>query len=354
MKNSPKQALSKFKREPKPAPEPIDPTERVTNESVKRHRDEVLSKGRQFKYPFQHSKHRIAIISIIVVVGALGILGLLTGLQLYRWQSTSDFTSSVTGILPFPVAKVDGTYTPYESYLFELGSSLHWQEKYGTTDLKSPDGKRQIDYLKRSALNKAMTNTIAHKLAKQNNITVGDEEIETVVARVKAGGGDLTQILGESFDFTESELRRYIKDNLLRQKVARTLDKEAPKRAEQALAQIKAGKSFSEIAQTVSEDIETKQLGGDIGIVERGRANLPPEISQKVFELQAGQVSEVIKTSSDYFIITVTEKIDENRAKVALIRIKVKDMTQYLKEYQDQKKVKEYIKLEQAQTQIDQ
>lgn len=346
----PKQMLNKLKRQKKPEAAASQTEQRVTNDTVSRHRDEVLSKGRQFKYPFQHSKHRVAIISMIVVVVALLLLGGYTGLQLYRWQDTSDFTKGVTGILPFPVARVNGSRTSYESYLFELSSSLHWQEKYGTTDLKSPDGKRQIEYLKRSALDKAMTNTIARSLAKQHKITVDDKEVDDVVARVKSSGGDLSQILGESFNFTESELRRYIKDNILRQKVARELDAGAPKRVEAILAEIKAGKPFADVARASSEDLETKQLGGDIGVVEKGRANLPPEVSDKVFQLQPGQVSDVIKTSSDYFIVTVTEKVDENRAKVSIIRIKVKDMTQYLKEYREQNKVKEYIKLQQSTT----
>lgn len=349
--NKLKQAQAKTKRaNQKPVITEPDVQERVTNESVSRHRDEVLSKGRQFKYPFQHSKHRVAIISIGVVIAAVVLLGSFTAGQLYRKQNTSNFTQSVTSILPFPVAKVNGTYTSYESYLFELGSSLHWQEKYGTTDLKSPDGKRQIDYLKRSALDKAMTNTIAHVMAKKNNISVSDKEIDDVVARIKANGGDLGKILGESFDFTEDELRRYIKDNILRQKVARDLDTEAPKRAANVLNEIRSGKPFADVAKASSEDLETKQLGGDVGVVERGRANLPQEVSEKIFQMQPGQVSDVIKTSSDYFIVTVTEKVDENRLKVAIIRIKVKDMTQYLKQYRDEKKVKEYIKLNEVTT----
>lgn len=347
MKNRPKQALDKLREKatPKPKPEISDPSERVTNESVSKHRDEVLSVGRRFKYPFAHSKHRVAIISVGVVIAAVLLLGVTTGLQLYKWQNTSNFTRSVTAILPFPVARVNGAFTPYESYLFELGSSIHWQEKYGTTDLKSPDGKRQIDYLKRSALDKAMTNTIAKTLAKENKISVEDSEIDAVVARIKASGGDLNQILGESFDFTEAELRRYIKDNILRQKVAQKLDKEAPVRADQVLAEIKAGKAFSDAAKDSSEDLETKQYGGDIGVVEKGRASLPTEVSEKIFQLQPGQVSDVIATSSDYFIVTVTEKVDENRARVSLIRIKVKDMAEYLKEYREQKKVREYIRI---------
>lgn len=346
----PKQMLNKLKRHKNPETVAIQTEQRVTNDTVSRHRDEVLSKGRQFKYPFQHSKHRVAIISIIVVAVALGLLGSYTGLQLYRWQDTSDFTKGVTGILPFPVAKVNNSHTSYESYLFELSSSLHWQEKYGTTDLKSPDGKRQIEYLKRSALDKAMTNSIARSLAKQHKLSVSNKEVDDVVARIKASGGDLSQILGESFDFTESELRRYIKDNILRQRVARELDKDAPKRAAVVLGEITAGKPFADAARSSSEDLETKQLGGDVGVVERGRANLPPEVAEKVFQLAPGQVSDVIKTSSDYFIVTVTEKVDENRAKVSIIRIKVKDMTQYLKEYREQNKVKEYIKLQQSTT----
>jgi hypothetical protein len=337
-------ALAKFKR--KPTAEEVQPAPaRVTNDSVSHHRDEILSKGRRFKYPFHRSKHRVAIISIIVVVAAVALLSGFTGLQLYKLQSTSDFTHSVTSVLPFPIAKVNGSYVSYESYLFELNSSVHWQEKYGTTDLKSPDGKRQIEFLKRSALDKALTNNVAHTLAKKNNISVTDEEVDQVVARIKSSGGDLSQILGESFNFTESDLRRYIKDNILGQKVARDLDKEAPQRAQAVLSQLKAGKAFADAAKESSEDLETKQIAGDIGVVEKDRANLPPEVSNAIFKLQAGQVSDVITTASDYFIVTVNERVDETRAKVSIIRIKVKDMAQYLSEYRDQKKVSEYIKL---------
>lgn len=339
------------KKQPVAAATPeLEAPDRVTNDTVSHHREEVLSKGRQFKYPFHRSKHRIAIISIGVVVAAVLVLGSIMGLQLYRWQDTSDFTRSVTNVLPFPVARVNGSFTHYESYLFELNSSLHWQEKYGTTDLRSPDGKRQVEFMKRSALDKALTNTVAHTLAKKNKITVDDKDVDAVIARVKANGSNLNQILGEQFDFTETELRRYIKDNLLRQKVARDLDKNAPIRAEKILAEIKAGKPFAQAANESSEDLESKQLGGDIGVVEKGRANVPQEVADAIFKLNQGEVSGVIKTSSDYYIVTVTQKVDETRSKVAIIKVKVKSMTDYLNEYRNAKKVHEYIKLQKVTT----
>lgn len=343
-------ALAKLKRSASKKPEPPKTeVSSVTNNSVSHHRDEILQKAQKFKYPFHRSKHRIAIISISVVVAAVVLLGSFMVLRLYRWQSTSDFTRRVTKILPFPVANVNGERTSYESYLFELNSSIHWQEKYGTTDLKSPDGQRQIEYLKRSALDKAMTNTVAGSLAKKNNVSVSSEEIEAVVARIKAGGGNLDQILSEQYNFTESELKRSIKNSILQRKVAHELDKDAPKRAEAVLAQIKGGAAFSEVAKNSSEDLETKQLAGDIGVVDRNHANLPEEVTAAIFKLQPNQPSEVISTSGDYFIVQVTEKVDENRARVSLIRIKVKGMSEYLEEYREQEKVKEYIKLESVQ-----
>lgn len=319
--------------------------DRVTNDTVSHHREEILSKGRQFKYPFHRSKHRIAVISVALVVVAVLFLSVFMGLELYRWQSTSEFTTNVTKIFPFPVARVNGSFTLYESYLFELNSSLHWQQKYGTTDLHSPDGKREIDYLKRSALNKAMTNTIAHKMAREHKISVSDSQVDAIVVQIKAGGGNLKQILGEQFDFTESDLRRYIRDSLLRQKVSQVLDAAAPKRAAAILKQIRGGKSFSQAASDSSEDLETKQLGGDIGVVEKGHANLPTEVADTLFTLKQGEVSNVIKTSSDYYILTVTQKVDQTHVKAAMIQVKIKSMNDYLAQYQAQKKVKEYIKL---------
>lgn len=345
---------SKLKRtkKAKPTVDKDAASGRVTSDNVSEHRDAVLGKARRFKYPFARSKHRVALTSIAMVILALLILGTFTGLRLYRWQDTNDFTYRTTQLLPFPVAKVDGSYVSYESYLFELRSSVHWQEKYGTTDLRSPDGRRQIDYLKRSALEKAHTNTIAHTLASKNDVKVSDKEVDSVVGRIKASGGNLEQILGESFNFTEGELRRYISDNILRRKVAKKLDTQAPQKAAQVLQQVRSGKPFADAAKESSDDLETKSLGGDIGVVEKGRANVPEEVAEKIFQMKAGEVSDVIATPSDYFIVQATEKVDENRVRLSIIRIKVKDMTQYLQEYRDQKKVNEYIKLPEISAQL--
>jgi len=321
-----------------------DTPERVTNDSVSKHRDEVLNKGRKFKYPFQHSKHRVAITSVVLVVTGLILLGLTTGYQLYKKQSTSDFAYQVTQIIPFPVAKVDGNFTSYESYLFELKPSLYWLEQFGTTDLNSPDGERQIEHYKAVSLDRAMTNTIARALAKENGISVDDKDVDEAVNRVEALGGNLDQVISEAYNYSVKDFRRLKKDALLRLKVAKELDKAAPKRAEKVLAEITAGKTFEDAAKEYSDDLETKQLGGDLGIIEKGKAKLRDEVSGAAFNLEPGQVSGVIETENgDYYIIKVTEKPTATTVKLSVIQIQVKSMDEYLKDYEKDGKVKRYI-----------
>lgn len=322
----------------------------VTNDTVSKHRDEVLSKARKFKYPFYRSKHRVALTSVTLVLLALAILGTVTSWRLYVSKDTSEFTYRVTQIIPFPVARVDGSFTSYESYLFQLRHNVYWLEQFGTTDLRSPDGQRQIDYLKRLALDKAEETTIAKKFAKANGIKVSDEEIDAVVAQVSTSGGDLESILKEQYNLTESEYRRLTKDEILKAKVAKALDEEAPKKAKKVLGEIVAGKDFSKVARQYSDDEETKQLGGEFGVVEKGRANLPNEVADQVFKLKKGQVSEVIETPTDYYIVKVTDTVDKNRVKISIIRIGVKDISTFLEGYREDEKVKEYIELKEAES----
>lgn len=318
--------------------------EQVTNDSVSKHRDEVLSRGRQFKYPFQHSKHRVAFTSVALVLASITVLSFITGFQLYKRQSTGNFTYKVTQIIPFPVAKVDGNYTSYKSYLFELRPSIYWLEQFGTTDLKSPDGKRQIDHYKAESLNRAMTNTIAHAFAKKHNITVSEDEVDAAVSRVESLGGNLDQVVSEQYSFSVNDFRMLKREALLRLKVAKALDKDAPSRAAKALADIKAGLTFEDAAKKYSDDLETKQLGGDIGVVEKGKAKLREEVAAQVFSLPVGQVSGVIDTKNgDYYLIKVTEKSDDTHARVSMIQIAVKSMDEYLKEYEKTGKVQRYI-----------
>lgn len=77
--------------------------------------------------------------------------------------------------------------------------------------------------------------------------------------------------------------------------------------------QLKAGRSFEELAKRYSEDASTARLGGDLGFIERG--SLYPAFEEAAFHLKVGEISNVVETPIGLHVIKAVEK-DENRMRV--------------------------------------
>ncbi|MBS1149409.1 MAG: Peptidyl-prolyl cis-trans isomerase PpiD, partial [Myxococcaceae bacterium] len=81
---------------------------------------------------------------------------------------------------------------------------------------------------------------------------------------------------------------------------------EARQKIEGLKKQLAAGKDFAELAKQFSEDVETKEKGGDLGLVER--ISLPPTLATAVFNLKVGEVTEPIETPLGWHLAKVEEK----------------------------------------------
>jgi peptidyl-prolyl cis-trans isomerase D len=89
-------------------------------------------------------------------------------------------------------------------------------------------------------------------------------------------------------------------------------DAAALTKAQQVLAELKAGKSFGELAHKYSADPASAAQGGDLGWAEQS-AYVEP-FAAALFKMQPGQVSDPVKTQFGYHII----KLDETRPAHAL------------------------------------
>lgn len=139
--------------------------------------------------------------------------------------------------------------------------------------------------------------------------------------------------------------KSYLMDDKI-DKDRKAKSEEAKKKAEDALAKLKAGKDFAELAKEVSQDKSTKKDGGNLGFI--GKDEMETEFEIAAFKLNVGETSEIVRTIEGFHIIKVDKKKgsgDDEQVKASHIFFKVED--DFDKWFLDQKKkakIKIYVK----------
>lgn len=82
-------------------------------------------------------------------------------------------------------------------------------------------------------------------------------------------------------------------------------EREARDRAAKAMERVKAGEEFGKVATEVSDDVGTKDTGGELGYFQRGSVN--PEWEPIVFAMQKGEVRGPIPGPQGLHVFQVTE-----------------------------------------------
>jgi parvulin-like peptidyl-prolyl isomerase len=323
---------------------------RITNETVAEHREEVLKGARKYKYPLEHSKHRIVIVSASILSLGLIAFFVYTGLSLYRFQSTSLFMYRVTQIIPFPVAKAQGRWVSYESYLFELRRYMHYYETQQQVDFKTNSGKFQMATYRPKALQQVIDSAYVKELAARNGVSVKDSEINDAIAILRTQnqlGNDNTKLASVTkkfFGWSVQDLRRQLKQELLAQKVAAKLDTEAYRQAQNVLLQLRAGGDFTAIAAQSSDDAGTKANGGQYGdtAITFSSQEVPPVIVRALSQMQPGEVSDIITTQTAFEIVKLLG-VENGKYKAAHIQIQFKDIQTYLQPLEKDHPPKRFI-----------
>jgi peptidyl-prolyl cis-trans isomerase D len=104
-------------------------------------------------------------------------------------------------------------------------------------------------------------------------------------------------------------------------------DAAVKKQAEDLLAQIKKGANFEELAKKNSQDTVSAAKGGDLDFFNKGQ--MVPEFDKVAFELQPGQMSDLVKSSFGYHIIKVTDKKAATTRTLAEVRTQIEDQLKY-------------------------
>lgn len=337
----------KLRRKKAPEPTPA----RITNDTLAEHRERVISGGRRYKYPIQYAKHKIIINTIVISVIALVGLGVFGWWQLYIVKNSSDFFYRVTQILPLPVANVNGQNADFSDFLLNYRASQYYLAKYDDLSLDSQGGKLQLQYKEQDALNLAISDAYAKKIASEHSLRVTDNEVNKVLDNLRsATNGQLTQQTSEAssqriLGMSASDLRTTIYNSILRAKASFAVDTTARETADTAKALLAATPDFTKVAAELNAKRPGSAVSGASGDV-ASSALFGGLRASEVAKLDPNKVSGPLMSVTDdgyYFVSGI--KNSGGQVSFSFLRIPLAQFKDNIKTLDAQGKIHRYISI---------
>jgi hypothetical protein len=336
--------MRKQKKEPLP--------NRITSETIDQHREHILAGGRKFKYPIQYARHKLVINAILISVAAV-IIALVVGWwQLYPEQNTSEFMYHVTKVIPVPIAYIDGQPVLYSDYLMKYLSSIHYLERKEQLNIKTDDGKRQVEYVKQKSMEYVLENAYASKLANTYNVSVSSSELDAYLKSLRqSSAGEISEqtnnaVILDYYGWSPDEYSYMVSKELLRQKVAYAMDNESQKAANMVKSDLTKtpGSVFKTLAASISKSSGTKTVSGLSGWVPK--TNQDGGLALQASKLKKSEISPVLKSTigDGYYIIRLIDS-NSNQVNYEYINVSLTAFTKSLKSVEKNGKVTKFISI---------
>lgn len=196
--------------------------------------------------------------------------------------------------------------------------------------------------LQATVLDALIEQALIEQEAARQEVVITDEQVEAEFEASKAIVQDdaAWQQWLEQNMFTEDEFRQSLRATLIasamRDRVVQALPEtvlqvharhilvNTEAEAQQVLERLGAGEDFAALAASLSQDVTTREQGGDLGWFAEGEL-LEPALSQTAFILTAGQIGGPVPTRLGYHIVQTIESAErplepERRALLAQLQ----------------------------------
>lgn len=138
-------------------------------------------------------------------------------------------------------------------------------------------------------------------------VSVGQEEVDAVLARIRANAGRGENLVSEIFLSAEGVVQK----------------EETRRNAVELVAQLRRGAPFSDVARQVSQGLSAPD-GGNVGWVEGGA--LAPELDAVLAKLNVGQISDPIEIVDGFYILFLRDRRGGTGADASQIRVSLKQI----------------------------
>ena len=149
-------------------------------------------------------------------------------------------------------------------------------------------------------------------------------DVDALRAKVSVAGTDIERAYNNSIEqYTTPE---QVRASHILFKTEGKDDAAVKAKAEDVLKQVKAGGNFADLAKKYSDD-DSAKTGGDLDYF--GRGKMVPEFDEKVFTMEVGQTSDLVKTQFGYHIIKLVDKKAATTRTLADVRVQLTDQIAY-------------------------
>lgn len=235
-----------------------------------------------------------------------------------------------TEVLPSPTpspplaARVNGEpiyLADYEGELARYASTLRARG----VDLDTQAGQEKLEQAREGILEVMIEQFLIDQAAAEAGVEVRDDEVEDYMRDLVAEAGgeesfrDKLAAWGETYEGARLQVRAQLLGMAMTRRVvdavpesaeqvrARHILVDTPEEAKVIHEELAGGADFAALAESRSQDPNTRDFGGDLGFFPRG-VLVAASVEEVAFALHPGQFSDVVTSSFGYHIVQVVER----------------------------------------------
>jgi parvulin-like peptidyl-prolyl isomerase len=226
-------------------------------------------------------------------------------------------------------------------------------------DPESEEGRERLAQARRQVLEQMIDQELIRQAAVEMGVSISEAELEASIQDIieQSGGQEQFDQSLQGMGTTYDDFRQMLLDQLLSEAVysavtasispvaeqvhARHVLLPTRERAEEVLARLQAGEDFSYLAREYSEDISSRESGGDVGFFPRGV--MPPEVEEVAFSLEVGETSEIVETQFGFHIVQVLEREEREIAVEVFENLRQQAFMQWLQDQREAATVERFV-----------